>query len=49
MSLTDGMTEIRATINKKNKRKRALTEFIIAYMRDNRKDIYDLGTSAFSA
>lgn len=45
VALTDEMTEIRATLNKKNKRKRSLTEFIIAYMQDNRKDICNLGAS----
>ena len=45
VALTDELTEIRATINKKNKRKRSLTEFIIAYMQDNRKDICNLGAS----
>lgn len=45
----DEIADIRTTINQKNKRKKALTEFIIAYMKDSDKDICNLGASGMLA
>lgn len=49
VGLFDEIADIRAVINQKNKRKKALTEFIIAYMRDSEKDICNLGASGMLA
>lgn len=49
VGLFDEIADIRAVINQKNKRKKALTEFIIAYMRDSEKDICNLGASGMIA
>jgi cob(I)alamin adenosyltransferase len=39
----DDIAEMRAIINQKNKKKKRLNDFIIAYMRDSNKDICNLG------
>lgn len=49
VALFDEIAEIRKIINQKNKKKKALTEFIIAYMRDESKDICNLGASGVLA
>ena len=49
VALTDEIAEIRKIINEKNKKKKNLTEFIIAYMRDSEKDICNLGASGVLA
>jgi hypothetical protein len=45
VSLHDEITDIRSVMNLKTKRKKGLTEFIIAYMKDQEKDICNLGSS----
>lgn len=49
VALFDEIAEIRSIINQKNKKKKALTEFIIAYMKDSEKDICNLGASGVLA
>jgi cob(I)alamin adenosyltransferase len=49
VTLFDEIAEIRSIINQKNKKKKALTEFIIAFMRDSEKDICNLGASGVLA
>ena len=49
VSVHDEIATIRTVINQKNKRKKALTEFIIAYMKDSDKDICNLGASGVLA
>jgi hypothetical protein len=45
VQLHDEITEIRTQINSRNKKKKRLTEFIIAYMQRSNKDCCNLGTS----
>lgn len=45
VQLHDEITEIRAEINSRNKKKKRLTEFIIAYMQRSNKDCCNLGSS----
>jgi len=43
VGLVDEIAEVRVTVNAKNKRKKALTEFIIAYMHDSGKNVCCVG------
>lgn len=45
VSIHDEIADIRTVINQKTKRKKGLTEFIIAYMKDNEKLVCNLGVS----
>ena len=49
VTLFDEIAEIRSIINQKNKKKKDLTEFIIAFMRDSEKDFCNLGASGVLA
>jgi len=45
VTIHDEIADIRAVVSQKTKRKKGLTEFIIAYMKDSDKDICNLGAS----